>query len=176
MSGSSLRPVPTIWAVQHGLDSLMSRPGFVQTLETRPEDGAEGATATAAAATRRVDPPDAPQLGKHPDFARPPHEPMSPRAKSIVSGTVLGVVGLGAGFGTWALYLQDPDVNRTAWTGMQVGNAVGWAAAVTGAGLFTYGLLRHRPGDPTAQPQLASTLPPVTVDVGPGSMRVNVRF
>lgn len=143
-------------ALARSLDSLLARPAFLAALAPSGEGAPE-------AVALHQDPADESQLGDKPDFITPRREPLTPRQRRIRTGAVVGGTGLVLGGGSYALYLTDPQVDRAGWTGLQVGNALGWTAVAGGAALLTAGLL--------TRPQAA-----LAVGLGPGSVTLGGRF
>jgi hypothetical protein len=140
--------------------------GTASTADVKP-------AAPAATADMVVDPPDPSHVEEVTTMpVRPPKPekpPLTASQKRVRGGVGLGVIGAGVAVGTWGWYLQDPEVDRGAWTGMKAGNALGWALAAGGAGLVTWGVLGGDGSEGEPEPE-------VSVGVSPQGVGIAARF
>lgn len=81
----------------------------------------------------------------------------------LVAGTVVGLVGVGTGLGTWAVSRGSTPPPASTVVPLKVTNVVGWSLAGVGAGLATLALVEG--------PKLAAD-----VAAGPGSFSFSGRF
>lgn len=72
------------------------------------------------------------------DLDRPAHK----GGAAVAGGVVLGLAGTVAVVSTWYVYKNTPEMYGSEWTGLQVGNTVGWLTLGIGGALVVSGSAR----------------------------------